>query len=46
MNERANLPGLQELVRWATPIQRKHFETVQQGSLKLAAEEDPNEPES
>jgi hypothetical protein len=45
MNERANLPGLQELVRWATPIQRKHFETVQQGSLKLAAEEDPNEPE-
>ena len=46
MNERANLPGLQELVQWATPIQRKHFETVQQGSLKLAAEEDPNEPES
>jgi len=45
MNERANVPGLQELVRWATPIQRKHFETVQQGSLKLAAGEDPHEPE-
>ena len=45
MNERANLPGLQELVDWVTPIQRRHFETTLQGSLKLASEEDPNESE-
>jgi hypothetical protein len=46
MNERANLPGLQELVEWVTPIQQRHFEQTLQGSLKLAAEENPNEPES
>jgi hypothetical protein len=45
MNERANLPGLQELVQWVTPIQQRHFEQSLQGSLKLAAEEDPNETE-
>ncbi|HWH55350.1 MAG TPA: hypothetical protein VNT04_07195, partial [Gaiellaceae bacterium] len=45
MNERANLPGLQELVDWATPIQQKHFANALEGSLKLAGEEDPNEPE-
>ena len=43
MNERANLPGLQELVQWVTPIQQRHFEQSLEGSLKLAAEEDPNE---
>jgi hypothetical protein len=45
MNERAKLPGLQELVQWVTPIQQRHFEQSLQGSLKLAAEEDPNETE-
>jgi len=45
MNERANLPGLQELVQWVTPIQQRHFEQSLEGSLKLAAEEDPNETE-
>ena len=45
MNERANVPGLQELVAWVTPIQQRHFETSLQGSLKLASEEDPNETE-
>jgi hypothetical protein len=45
MNRRANLPGLEELVQWATPIQQRHFEESLQGSLKLAAEEDPNETE-
>jgi hypothetical protein len=45
MNERANLPGLQELVQWVTPIQQRHFEQSLQGSLKLAAEEDPNDTE-
>jgi hypothetical protein len=46
MNERANLPGLDELVRWVTPIQQRHFEQSLQGSLKLAAEEDPLATES
>jgi hypothetical protein len=45
MNERANLPGLRELVDWVTPIQRRHFDDTLQGSLKLAADEDPNAPE-
>ena len=36
---------LQELVEWATPIQQRHFEGAMQGSLQLAAEEDPNAPE-
>jgi len=31
--------------RWGIPIQQRHFEQVRQGSLKLAAEEDPNETE-
>ena len=45
MNERARLPGLDELVQWVTPIQQRHFEQSLQGSLKIAAEEDPNETE-
>jgi hypothetical protein len=35
---------VQELVEWVTPIQQRHFEQTLQGSLKLAQEEDPNEP--
>jgi hypothetical protein len=46
MNERANLPGLGELADWATDIQQRHFRQALEGSLKLAAEEDPNETES
>jgi hypothetical protein len=45
LNERANLPGLRELVEWVTPIQERHFQETLEGSLKLAAEEDPNAPE-
>ena len=44
MNERAQLPGLQELVQWAHPIQQRHFEQTLEGSVELAADEDPNEP--
>jgi hypothetical protein len=44
MNERANVPGLQELVDWMIPIQQRHFETTLEGSVELAAGEDPNEP--
>jgi hypothetical protein len=43
LNERARNSGVQELVEWGIPIQQKHLEQVRQGSLKLAAEEDPNE---
>jgi hypothetical protein len=44
MNQRAQLPGLQELVEWVTPIQQRHFQQTLEGSLELAADEDPNEP--
>lgn len=44
MNERANLPGLQELVDWQIPIQQRHLEQTLTGSVELAADEDPNEP--
>jgi len=43
LNDRARHRGVQELVEWGIPIQQRHFEQVRQGSLKLAAEEDPNE---
>jgi len=43
LNERARNSGVQDLVEWSIPIQQRHFEQVRQGSLKLAAEEDPNE---
>ncbi len=43
LNERARNSGVQELVEWGIPIQQRHFEQARQGSLKLAAEEDPNE---
>ena len=43
LNERARHSGVQELVEWGIPIQQRHFEDARLGSLKLAAEEDPNE---
>ena len=45
LGDKAGKPDVQELVQWAKPIQQRHFETARQGSLKLAAEEDPNEEE-
>ena len=44
MNAKAHVPGLQELVEWVTPIQQRHFQQTLEGSVQLAAEEDPNEP--
>jgi hypothetical protein len=44
MNQKAGNSDLQEVIEWVTPIQERHFEQTLQGSLKLAAEEDPNEP--
>jgi len=43
LGEKAGKTDVQELVRWAVPIQRRHLDEARQGSLKLAAEEDPNE---
>jgi hypothetical protein len=41
LNEKAGEDELSELVAWALPIQERHFSEVKEGSLKLAAEEDP-----
>lgn len=43
MNSRAAHPGVDELTRWALPIQQRHLEGVLAGSKSLAASEDPNE---
>jgi hypothetical protein len=42
LNEAAAEAGVQELVDWALPIQERHLSTVRDGSLELAADEDPN----
>jgi hypothetical protein len=36
---------VQELAEWSIPIQQRHLAQARQGSLKLAEQEDPNEPE-
>ena len=41
LNENAGEEDIRELVAWALPIQERHFSEVKDGSLKLAAEEDP-----
>ena len=43
LGEKAGRREVEELVQWATPIQERHFQLVREGSLKLAADEDPNE---
>ena len=45
MNEQAGIQQVTELVDWALPIQQRHFQDVLEGSLQLAAAEDPNETE-
>jgi hypothetical protein len=42
LNEKASEEPIRELVEWALPIQERHLKDVREGSLKLAAEEDPN----
>jgi hypothetical protein len=44
MNEQAGNSDLQDVIQWATPIQQRHFDLAREGSLQLAAEEDPNQP--
>jgi coenzyme F420-reducing hydrogenase alpha subunit len=43
LNEQAGNVELRGLIDWALPIQERHFQNVLEGSVKLAAEEDPNE---
>ncbi len=45
LNERAGNTDLRKLADWALPIQQRHLQEVLDGSLKLAAAEDPNEEE-
>ena len=42
--DRAAHAETRSLVEWALPIQERHFAEVRSGSLKLAQEENPNEP--
>jgi len=42
LNETAGEDRVQELVEWALPIQERHLSTVRDGSLELAADEDPD----
>jgi hypothetical protein len=46
LNDRAGKAEVKELVDWALPIQRRHFQEARSGSLHLAADEDPNETAS
>ncbi len=43
VNERAGEDAIAELVDWALPIQERHLSEVREGSLQLAADEDPYE---
>ena len=45
MNEKAGHAELRKLTEWALPIQQRHLQEALDGSLKLAADEDPNETE-
>ena len=42
LSQRARDARVSTLVQWAKPIQEKHLQQVQEGSLKLAEGEDPN----
>jgi hypothetical protein len=41
LNEKAGEREVGELVDWALPIQERHLTAVREGSLELAADEDP-----
>jgi rubrerythrin len=43
LGQKSGQPDVQQLVDWAVPIQQRHYQDVREGSLKLAAQEDPNE---
>ena len=41
LNEKAGIAELRKLTEWALPIQQRHLQEALDGSLKLAADEDP-----
>jgi hypothetical protein len=43
VNENAGEEPIRSLVEWALPIQERHLDQVRDGSLQLAAAEDPYE---
>jgi hypothetical protein len=43
LNHKARNGEVEQLVKWALPIQERHFKAVLQGSQMLASEQDPNE---
>lgn len=43
MAKKANNTQVIDLTEWALPIQERHFSEAQENSLKLAADQDPNE---
>jgi hypothetical protein len=43
MAKSAGEQNVLQLVEWALPIQERHFAEAQENSIKLAADEDPNE---
>ncbi len=43
VNENAGEESIAKLVDWALPIQERHLDQVREGSLQLAAAEDPYE---
>ena len=45
MAERAGDRQTLQLAEWAVPIQERHLQEAQQGSLRLAEQEDPTAPE-
>ncbi len=45
-NEKAGNKELSKLTDWALPIQQRHLQEALDGSLKLAADEDPGEEAS
>jgi hypothetical protein len=42
VNEKAGDDSIKELTDWALPIQERHLSGVREGSLELAADEDPD----
>ncbi|HEY2715469.1 MAG TPA: hypothetical protein VGI73_04535 [Solirubrobacterales bacterium] len=42
LSEKAGDSEVSELVEWALPVQERHLKQVREGSLELAAEEDPD----
>jgi len=45
LNESAGIADVRTLAEWAVPLQERHLQEVLDGSLKLAADADPDEEE-